>query len=90
MKTLFWCCVALAGYLAVNTAQYQIEEAAEREALAPPPLEVERPRFAPQTDPIKPPRCPRVDAQGMPLRRAIAVQSDGGEWTHQCTYGIET
>lgn len=48
-----------------------------------------QPREArPISDPFAPPRCPRFNAVGEPLLDSFAVQADGGEWSHECIYGV--
>jgi hypothetical protein len=73
--------------LVTHTGAYNDEvgmaaDRAEQEERLPPALR-------PQTDPIKPPRCPRVNAVGMPLMESFAAQADGGEWIHECWYGVQ-
>lgn len=37
-------------------------------------------------DPLNPPRCPKRNAAGELLLREVAMQADGGDWTHACEY----
>ena len=44
------------------------------------------PAFRLQTDPVKPPRCPKRNVDGALLKASFASQADGREWTHECRY----
>lgn len=86
MKTQFVIAFLICAFLATGTMDYddQVRAAAERQTYPdrmPPVMRL-------QTDPIKPPRCPRFNAIGEPLLHAFAAQADGGEWTHSCTFGV--
>lgn len=78
----------LLAYAATGTVDYKVAQGiAEEQA------DLVGPRqgpFTPVLDPVNPPRCPKINAERLPLLRSVAVQSDGGEWQHSCIYGIET
>jgi len=39
-----------------------------------------------ERDPLDPPRCPKRNAAGLPLRYEVAMKADGGDWIHACEY----
>jgi hypothetical protein len=39
-----------------------------------------------QNDPIKPPRCPRFNAESTPIKYSYAAKADRLEWVHLCHY----
>lgn len=90
MKHLFYGCVILSAYLMVGTVDYQVAEDAQAERVLPQPVpEIHHPPFAPQNDPVRAPRCPKLNAEHLLLLSEIAMQADGGEWIHSCRYGIQ-
>lgn len=52
--------------------------------------ETRPPHFMPQLNPAKPTRCPRENVDRERLRHSYAYQADGGEWIHQCHYGVRS
>ena len=84
--------VLMFGGMGLESEAIAIEEDADEKVLRVERAlrETQPPRFQLQNNPVRPPRCPPFNVDREPLRHGYASQSDRGEWTHTCWYGVRS
>lgn len=81
MKATFVLILLFMAWATVTSNDRRIEAQSEQPAPAVRVLTIPH-------DPLNPPRCPKVNARGVPLLNEVAMKADGGDWVHGCEYGV--